>query len=61
MRDIVQTSVTIYNPYSGNISGGSKIKPTTEPIEIGDGFLDENGYLFDESELFDTAELWSLM
>lgn len=58
MRDITQVSITIYNPYSGSISGGSKIEPIT-PVEITDGFLDENGYLYNDSELWLDAELWS--
>lgn len=58
MRDIVQTSITIYNPYSGAISGGSKIQPIA-PDYTDDGFLDENGYLYNDSELWLDAELWS--
>ena len=59
MRDIVQTSITIYNPYSGAISGGSKIQPIEPPVEVTDVFLDENGYLYNDSELWLDAELWS--
>lgn len=54
----MQTSFTIYNPYTGTLSGGSKIEPIT-PIEITDGFLDEDGYMFNDSELWLDAELWS--
>jgi hypothetical protein len=59
MRDIAQVSITIYNPFSGIVSGGSKIEPIV-PVEDTDGFLDINGYLFDDSELWDGAELWSV-
>lgn len=59
MRDIVQVSVTIYNPYSGIVSGGSKIEPIV-PVEDTDGFLDINSYLFDGSEMWADAELWSV-
>lgn len=59
MRDITQVSITIYNPYTGSVSGGSKIEPINPPpIEITDGFLDENGYLYDDSELWLNAELF---
>lgn len=56
MRDIVQVSVTTYNPSTGAISGGSYLNPVKIPA--GDGFLDENGYLYDESEVFDYCEIW---
>lgn len=59
MRDIVQTSITIYNPYTGAVSGGSKIQPIEPPVDVTDGFLDENGYLYNDSELWLDAELWS--
>ena len=60
MRDITQVSITIYNPYSGAISGGSLIQPITPPDEaLTDGFLDEFSYLFDDSDCWIDAELWS--
>lgn len=59
MRDITQVSITIYNPYSGAISGGSKIQPIEPPVDVTDGFLDEFSYLFDDSDCWIDAELWS--
>lgn len=60
MRDIVQASVTIFNPFTNTISGGSFIKPIV-PDYTDDGFLDENGYLYADSELFDSAELFAFV
>lgn len=57
MRDIVQTSITIYNPFSGAIAAGSKIESIT-PDYTSDGFLDENGYIFEDGIIFDNAEIW---
>jgi hypothetical protein len=59
MRDIAQVSITIYNPYAGTVSGGSKIEPIV-PVEDTDGFLDISSYLFDDSDLWADAELWSV-
>lgn len=57
MRDIVQVSATIYNPFTGFVGGGSKIEPPEIPET--DGFLDMSGYMFDDSELSIESELWS--
>jgi hypothetical protein len=58
MRDIVQVSISILNPYSGTISNGSVIQPIN-PIEEDTNFI-QDGLLMALGELLDSSTLWSL-
>ena len=60
MRDIVQVSCAIVNPYSGITVGGSKIEPTVPDVDQDSGFiLDLMGYLYDTGELFMDGEMFA--
>ena len=60
MRDIVQVSCAIVNPYSGVTVGGSKIEPTVPDVDLDSGFiLDLLGYLYDTGELFMDGEMFA--
>ena len=59
MRDIVQVSVTLYNPFSGGVYGGSKIETTVPEVDSRYEFsyMSQDGYLITEGYLLDDMEL----
>lgn len=58
MRDIVQVSCAVLNPYTGTTAAGSKIEPVNPPEDNG-FILDVLGYLYDTGELFMDGELFT--
>lgn len=58
MRDIVQVSCAIQNPYTGINITGSIIEPITPPEDNG-FILDILGYLYNTGELFFDGELFA--
>jgi hypothetical protein len=59
MRDIVQVSTSVSNPFAGTFAEGNKILPVVPDVILDDGFLDADGYLYNLSDLWSEGELWN--